>query len=503
VWWGSAACFESELSAVVGGVELGVHAGWCWWQGVPSSVVSNLVFTRVGAGGKVCVYSSAATDVVADVQGYVADASTSTTSTTVPVRDGSGFVHPGVLVDRVRLDAVRADLAAGREPAVGALGDVYGSGSSTRTDSRPASYRYSSLSYQPAPVAVVQAANGSGTAYMENHPELGLENLGDVEHLDDARAAYTHALLWYYTGDQAHADKAIEIMNAWSATLTEIKFDQPRRIDTGGQVFVNGKLQAGWGGSLFARAGEIIRYTDAGWSSSGIASFEAMLDDVYLPLVISSWSNGANWLMTFTEATIAIGVFTNDHATFDAGIEMWRRLAPTTIYLASDGELPNAPNPYYDTPDRMNQLWYQPSSYIDGLQGETLRDLSHMTMGLGALSNAAETAYIQGVDLYGEQAQRIIAGYELNAGYLNDYLDEVDRLGGSSPASTWRPTNWVGSNFSLGGTAYKSGWEIAHHHYTQRLGINMPETRQLVTRLRPNATQAALHLTWETLTHTT
>ena len=54
---------------------------------------------------------------------------------------------------------------------------------------------------------------------------------------------------------------------------------------------------------MFARAAEIIRYTGAGWSNNDIARFEAMLQDVYLPLVIVGWSNGANWMMTFAEAT--------------------------------------------------------------------------------------------------------------------------------------------------------------------------------------------------------
>ena len=61
-------------------------------------------------------------------------------------------------------------------------------------------------------------------------------------------------------------------------------------------------------------------------------------------------------------------------------------------------------------------------------------------MGLGALANAAETAYIQGVDLYGEQANRIITGFELNAGYVNAYLDEIARLGGAPPSASGSPT---------------------------------------------------------------
>ena len=133
-----------------------------------------------------------------------------------------------------------------------------------------------------------------------------------------------------------------------------------------------------------------------------------------------------------------------------------------------------------------------------GLQQETLRDFSHMAFGLGAMANAAETARIQGVDLYGEERERIVAGFELNARYLNEYLDEVVRLGGAQPASTWVPSNWVGSDFDLGGVGYATGWEVAHSHFA-RVGQAMPNTTRLVQRLRPAA--SGLHLSWETLTH--
>ena len=412
---------------------------------------------------------------------------TTTTQPTAPPQEGVGFQHPGVLVDRTQLEEIKANVTAGREPWASAFDKVRRS-------------NYASLSYVPAPVAVVQAASKGNQSYLDAN---GLSNIGDQAQLNDSRAAYTHALLWYATGNQAHADKAIEIMNAWSSTLTEIKFDQPRRTDNNVQVWNNGKLQAGWGGALFARAGEIIRYSSAGWSNTDIARFETMLHDVYLPLTIDGWTGGANWLMTLAETTISIGVFTNDRAAFDAGIALWRSKAPTTIYHQTDGALPLPANSKMDTADRINNYWRNPNFYPNGLQGETLRDLGHMTMGLGALANAAETAYLQGIDLYAEQAPRITAGFELQARFVNDYLDEVNRLGGKQPASTWTPPNWPGNagTFTLGGTAYRSGWAIAHHHYTTRTGTALPQTSRLLQRLGPNAAQSALHLSWEPLTH--
>ena len=424
-----------------------------------------------------------------------------TTTTTVapaPVPSPGGFVHPGVLVGRADLDFVRAKVAAGQQPWKAAFDKVLSSGGTVGTSARPGTQRFSSLSYQPAPVPVVKAPTGGTAQYIAAHPELGLSEAGSVELPDDARAAYTHALLWYYTGNPAYAAKAIEIMNAWSSTLQEIKFDQPRRVDNNGQVWANGKLVAGWSASLLARAGEIIRYSGAGWPAGDVARFESMLHGVFRPLVITGWTSGANWLMTFSEATIAIGVFTNNRATFDAGVQMWRDKVPTTIYMPVDGPLPRPPHPGYDTAAEFRELWYEPSSYVAGLQGETLRDLSHMTMGLGAMSNAAQTAALQGVDLFGAEQARIVSAYERQAGYVNEYLDKVAASGGAQPPSTWRPTGWVGPTFSAGGTGYMAGWEVAYSHFTAR-GISMPNTARLVPRLRPSGPQ--LHMSWETLTH--
>jgi hypothetical protein len=412
----------------------------------------------------------------------------------------SGFVHPGVLVGQSDLDFVRARIATGQQPWKGAYDALLSSGSSEATEARPVRYRYSSLSYVPAPVSSVQSASASHIAYSDANG-LGYENIAVKEHLDDAQAAYAHALVWAYTRNQAHADKAIEIMNAWSSTLREIKFDQPRHPENGLPFYNGGKLQAAWGASIFTRAAEIIRHTGAGWSPADVARFETMLRDVYLPLTITGWVANANWLTSLTEATINIGVFTNDRATFDAGIAMWRRVVPTTIYMPSDGPLPLPPSPSYNTAEKLNAYWFYPSSYIAGLQGEALRDMGHMAMGLGAMSNGAQTAKLQGIDLYGEERSRIVAGYERSAGYMNDYLDEKARLGGKEPPSTWTPTGWVGTNgFKLGGQLWRGGWEVAYSHYATNQGISMPNTKRLTERLRPTP-GGALHLSWETLTH--
>jgi hypothetical protein len=408
-------------------------------------------------------------------------------------------VHPGVLVSQSELNFVKAKIAANQEPWASAFTKMQNSGMSSATVLRPTAYRFSSLSYQPMPVAQVRCWTGTGAAYALAHPELGLSEAGCREQTDDAMAAYTQALMWYFTGNIAYANKAIAIMNAWSATNTEILFDQPR-TDTNAQVYGNGKLQAGWTAEIITRAAEIIRYSNAGWSSTDITRFSQMLTNVYLPLTITGWTSQSNWLMTFADATINIGIFNDDRATFNAGVAYWRAKVSSSIYMTTDGVQPVAPivSTQFDTPAEIKSYWYSPTTYINGLQQETGRDLSHMMMGLGSMSNAAASAGIQGVDLFAEHSTRIRSAYELNAGFTNQYLDEAARLG-TTPPSTWRPTGWVNPNFKTGGEAYKGGWEVAYQHYAVQLGLPMPNTEKLVKRLRPTGT--AMQLSWETLTH--
>lgn len=58
---------------------------------------------------------------------------------------------------------------------------------------------------------------------------------------EDSGAAYTHALLWYVTQDERHAEKSVAIMDAWAATFRN-------------QSDVTGKsagLVAGWTGAVW------------------------------------------------------------------------------------------------------------------------------------------------------------------------------------------------------------------------------------------------------------
>jgi len=96
---------------------------------------------------------------------------------------GNGaFVHPGVLVNRGQLDFVKAKIAAKAAPWYAAYNAANGSW-------------LGSLSYTPHPRADVQCGPTS-------NPDIGC-----TDEKNDSAAAYTHALLWYYGGNKAHADR--------------------------------------------------------------------------------------------------------------------------------------------------------------------------------------------------------------------------------------------------------------------------------------------------------
>jgi hypothetical protein len=128
---------------------------------------------------------------------------------------------------------------------------------------------YASLSRTPTPRAVVECGSFSNP------------NLGCTDEREDAIAAYTDALAWYTSRNSAYAQKAIQLMDAWSATITS-------------HTNSNAPLQTGWAGSVWPRAAEIIRYTcPAGRANED--RFATMLRNVYLPVVIKDSNSNGNW----------------------------------------------------------------------------------------------------------------------------------------------------------------------------------------------------------------
>lgn len=377
------------------------------------------------------------------------------------------FTHPGVLVGKCQLDFVKTKLAQGAQPWTAALAKM-------KTE------RYASLNYTHNAVPVVSCG-------LNNNPFIGCN-----EEKNDATAAYTHALLWYYTGNVAHAQKAVDIMNDWSSTLTShTEYAAP--------------LQAAWGAEMFTRAAEIIRYTSNVWSATDIQKFEDMLVNVYMADMTTAdatqkyASYNGNWHLSAIDAAMGIGVFTENKTIFDNALAAWRARTPAYIYLQSDNGgngLPVAPpGGLQNTTSKIKCFWLDNMtgcgtatlSLANGHGQESCRDLYHTGMGFASMINAAETAYIQGVDLYEEQRTRIMAGFEFMSGILvaNAYPPGMCN-GQTLPAPQAAPT-----------------YEIGYNHYANRKGRAMPLTQQLVSAFQANGGTGTSRqmMAWETLTH--
>ena len=356
------------------------------------------------------------------------------------------FVHPGVLVSRPQLDFMRSRVNAGAQPWKGAYDRMMASA-------------FASLSRTPKPRAVVECGSYSNP------------NNGCTDERQDALAAYTLALAWYVTRDSRYANKAIQIMDAWSAVITD-------------HTNSNAPLQTAWAGSSWPRAAEIIRYTYSGWSSTGVNRFATMLRNVYLPEVINgrATSNG-NWELSMMEAAIGISVFLEDRTSYDRALGKFRDRLPAFLYLTTDGAYPRGPvGSGIDTRAEVVSYWQGQDQFVDGLSQETCRDFTHTGYGISAITHVAETIRHQGQDIYPEIQDRLRHAMGFHAKY---------ELGEAVPS-------WLCGGSLTRGLGPIT--EVGFNALNNRRGVAMTKTQQLTEQRRPAGTNY-LFVAWETLTH--
>ncbi len=354
------------------------------------------------------------------------------------------FTHPGVGVSRPQLDFIRAKVNAGAQPWTNAFNQAKNS-------------NYGSLNRTPTPRAVVECGSYSNPNY------------GCTNEREDAIAAYTDALIWYVTRDDRYAQKAIQLMDAWSATLRD-------------HTNSNAPLQTAWAGSSWPKAAEIIKHVYGNWPNS--ARFGTMLRNVYLPEIINGSNSNGNWELSMTEAIQGIGVFLEDKTVYDKAISLFRVRTPAFVYLESDGALPKTkPSQNLNTRDKIVAYWQGQGTFVTGLTQETCRDFVHTGYGISAISHVLETSRIQGIDLYPEFGERLRQAL----GFQSRWERNLE------PVPSWLCKGTV--NRGLGPIT-----EVGYNALHTRLGIAMANTQALTESRRP-AGSNNLFVAWETLTH--
>lgn len=378
----------------------------------------------------------------------------------IPVK----FNHPGLLNDLEELQSIKKKIESGREPWKSAFAAMKAA-------------KWADLKYKPHPLAVIATADrGAGGANDES---------------DDAIAAYTQALMWIFTGDEKHAEKAVEILNAWTIL----------RKHDGGSWYI----MAQCGGSLFPRGAELLKATYPKWSKQEIATFSEMLNQAFLPVLHNRLASGSREFGVIN-ALMAIGVFNDDRGAFYEGLSHWVSDVPSWIYLKEDGPTPITPDYWLTSPSNEElakidaylfpnpaEAWFSvpvdnlgddrkaleqydayqtwnkapAEAFIDGLCAETFRALGNCDIGFAQLIDSAEIAWHQGIDLYSIHAKRITAFMELYA---------LLRVGETVPKVFYR--------VQTGGTT--ATFEIAYNHFHNRMGLNLPNTQRFIQQaIRP------------------
>ena len=263
----------------------------------------------------------------------------------------------------------------------------------------------------------------------------GKPNIGGDELSRSAQMAYNYALVWYIAREPAYADKAIAILNTWSPVLWDFDYN-------------DAKLLAAWTGHLLCNAGEILRYSNAGWKQSDIESFSNMLLTVYYPLMRYYFpqANG-KWNGAIIHSILAIAIFTENRTMFN-----------------------NAVNHFLHAPVNGSLFKY---IYPNGQCQERPRDQAHVQLGLGEFAGAAQIAYTQGVDLFSIASNRLALGYEYTAKFLF----------GEHPHCH--------CTISERAKNIRDDYEYVYRHYTAK-GIAIPFTKLATDSIRPKASRSIL-----------
>lgn len=245
----------------------------------------------------------------------------------------------------------------------------------------------------------------------------------------DMTAVHNLAVMWWFTGNPAYAQKARDILIAYAKT-EKVFGGSEAGLDLGDYVY------------KYVVGADILRGTWPGWTESDTALVKKLFLEVYWPgLGINDNIIGpANKGMLVAAAGAGIAAFCDDRAKLEHVASLVRQSAGT-------GFLNTLPT---------------------GEQGETGRDCGHAYHTWACLAFTAEILWKQGIDIYSEMDNRILANGEYYA-RNNLGLESPFVIFGSVDAVYWR------SNPNPGwASAGRRAMALLHGAYAVRKGIMSP-----------------------------
>ncbi|WP_166437146.1 DUF4979 domain-containing protein [Niastella caeni] len=316
----------------------------------------------------------------------------------------------------------------------------------TRQVARPYE-SYNLLKANPK-ASAIYAIRGPFT-YLTRDASLTIDGVGGGAVKDrvesDFMAAYYNALMWNITGIEAHAQKAVEILDAYSAKTIGI---------IGSDAELNGLY-----GFMLANAAELMRYTYTNWPQQKVQQCQTMLKAVFYPTLqnFRPCAHG-NWDIICMKAMMAIAIFSDDIPTFNKVVTYF-------YYGEGNGSIDN-----YVLTDA-------------GQLQESNRDQPHTMLALGSLAELSEIALKQGVDLYTASSNAIMRGFEYTSKYNLGYTVPFQT---SYEFCEKNYQDYTPEAISANGRGnLRAVFEIAYNHYAYRKGLQMPYTLEVLSVMGP------------------
>jgi hypothetical protein len=365
--------------------------------------------------------------------GAAAGAAGLATVATPSMAAGGAFAHPGLLHPGADLARMAAKVKAGAQP--------YTAGYAKLTANR-----HSQSDWTPNPQAIVYRG------VEVRPPSTWKQNYWIL--YNDIHAAYQNALRYHVSGDSAHADTAVAILNAWSAKLTKVFGNADRW------------LAAGIYGYQAANAAELVR----DHKDFQLERFQKMLVDVFYSasedfLVRHNGTPAPhywpNWDLCNIACALATGIFCDDQAKVERAVE------------------------YFKHGDGMGSIKHAiPVVHDDGLAQwmEAGRDQGHSLMGVGLMGTICEMAWNQGIDLYGYDDNRFLKGaqyvakWSLGGNVQYTPYAALDRRPGIQHPTAVAPAS---------PTQMRPVWAMVANHYTKRRGLSATYLTQMAAKAAP------------------
>lgn len=247
----------------------------------------------------------------------------------------------------------------------------------------------------------------------------------------DMIAIWNLSRMWYFTGDTAYAQKAHDILLAWATTHTSFG---------GGESM----LDLGDYAAAFVGGADILRGTWPGWTEADTAAVKKYFNDVLIP---ASNPYGESQFGAANKGALALcakglmAIFNEDTAMLKTVVYQVRTLAHIGLRNSND----------------------------IGMIGDSLRDQGHAHGQLASLAMLAEALWKQGIDIYSDHDNRLLA--------VGEYFARVNSLA-PTPFLPFGTTDayyladhtnrgWGGGNVAI---------NLIHGAYVVRKGLPAPYT---------------------------